>query len=458
MLNLSKEFPVHLDIHTPADGQISPFSLLCDHCYRISSLQILCDGTELGRKQLHEDIYTSAPLLESLTIYTRGSCVSLSGGIFAEEAPKLQKLHLHNISPTWRLIGSQIAELTIIFDAGNPPYRVLGLLDILCNSPSLTMLCIKNCFIIDDALEAEDPLPVQCTRLLDITLHCEEITASMFILSHLVVHDSAKVSLSGAYRTSHDVTPEQDIVVAMFHEYMVSDPIGSDLQTVEWRGYGAPHIPLRNEEDRVDAVYERTLTLSAWRVSRPNYLLADYAGYETPPPPDFRLTLGLDDHPSPLISPEDILPWPQPFTSARNVSLQMTKRYPFEVSSWSDVLDGLPSLRWLRVDRELAGQFLSDLSSDGSSMPKSVRKLALLGIFWGSESEESSLQDQMLANVWQETLERDGELESIIVGSVPGSGGAWHESVYEAEVVMEVVHRPDWLNETHEDWDIRTNW
>lgn len=435
--------------------------------HHISSLRVLGDDEmqfAVFDQIPPKNICVPAPSLESLTMYTRrglGWTFDRSPlELFAGQTPRLQKLYLHNISPTPQLFGPQITALTLIFDVAKAHFcRAQRLLDALRNSPNLKSLCLKNHrLIIDDAEanSADDRLLAHCPHLSDLTLHCLEVSDSMFVFIHLATHRSAKVSLAGLYRTGHGVLLQQDTIIALFSEHMADIPLSRDMRTVEWRGYGVLHTPIRQEDDRVDAVYERTLTLSAWRASRSDYLLADYDDYEAPPPPDFKLTLGLRADFSNLI-PEDILPWPQPFTSARNVSLQMTGRYPLTVVSWSNMLSGFPELLFLRIDRELAEDFLSDVNAGEAQVPNSVSTLALLGIIWAIGDGDDE-KDRILANIWQQTRDRGGALSRVIVGRTPLLGGEWHDSIDEAEVVLESVQRPDWLDENHEDWDDRTDW
>ncbi|KZV67913.1 hypothetical protein PENSPDRAFT_687692 [Peniophora sp. CONT] len=467
MLRLSRNFPIHLDVQvteSSGDDQDIHFSLLSEHVHRLAGLQIMSDGTQLGERKLYENMCkASAPLLESLTFYLRGSQGAVPVNIFSGYAPELKRVYVHNVEPPWNMLGPRITDLTLILDDNRDSNLwVPSFMGVLSRLPNLKLLCIKNYgFHInaDDVTSPSYPI-ARCPFLSTIILHYDEISGAMFILTHIVSHGRARISLAGLYRRGHHPTPTQDAAVVLFREYMADSPISADMRTVEWRSYGVSHTPIREEDNRVDTVYERTLTLSAWRTNCPNYLLADYAGYRTPPLPDFKLTLGLQGHRVREFSPEDILPWPQPFTSARNVSLQMTARFPFEVSSWSNMLGGLPNLRWLRVDRELAEDFLDDVGLSEALLPKSVETLVLLGIHWGTSADDDieDSPDQMLANVWRNTRELGGALSEVIIGSLAYNARSWHECINEAEVVLDSVQRLEVLDESNEDWDERTDW
>ncbi|VDC01522.1 unnamed protein product [Peniophora sp. CBMAI 1063] len=475
MMRLSKGLPVYWDLHLPTTlsmDQISPLSLLRDSASRMYGLRILYDGSDptyRARQQQQSLHHLPTPALESLIIYLRDSPFLPFNGMFRDKAPKLQTLYVHNAELPRQLMGRQLTELTLLMD---DKYRIFfearEFVRLLRELPNLASLCIKNhTFGVNDRDEeanSQDEMVAQCPNLTSVTLHLENIAGSLFIFNHLATNTSAQVSLAGHYHPDHPdpaAPAQQDAAIARFAERMATNPICADMRTVEWRSYGVAHTPIREEADRVDRVYERTLTLSAWRANRHGYLLADYAGYKSPPPPDLKITLGFRAY-QPELDPEDILPWPQPFPSALNVSLQTTGRRRFTVGSWSDVLSSFPQLKWLRVDRELAEYFLKNLNEEfGPSFPRSIKTLALLGVFWGTDEDdklEELSTDQMLANVWTEAQESDGALENVIVGDVLSCSGDWQACIDEAGVAFEFVKRPEWMDESHEDWDDRTDW
>ncbi|VDC01519.1 unnamed protein product [Peniophora sp. CBMAI 1063] len=233
------------------------------------------------------------------------------------------------------------------------------------------------------------------------------------------------------------------------------------METVEWRGYGVARTPVLEETDRVDTIYERTLTLSAWRDDNAEYLLSDYAGYNRRSDPDFKLALGIEAVYPIRLAPGDIFPWPQPFTSARNVSLQPSRRYPFSVSGWNNVLRGFPCLEWLRLDRELAPRFLfSVYTSSPPTLPRSLQCLALLG-FRRDVDEDGFTDvsyDEMLAQTWRETRKEGGSLQAYIMGDVSVEGDGFEDCIGREGVVVEVVRRPYCMQEGHEDWDDLTEY
>ena len=73
------------------------------------------------------------------------------------------------------------------------------------------------------------------------------------------------------------------------------------------------------------------------------------------------------------------------------------------------------------------------------------------------EDDEDS-PDQMLADIWTNTQQAGGSLSQVILGDAACCGGSWHKCVREAEVVIKSVRHPFEMDETHEDWDDRTDW
>ena len=85
--------------------------------------------------------------------------------------------------------------------------------------------------------------------------------------------------------------------------------------------------------------------------------------------------------------------------------------------------------------------------------------LALFGVFWGiTDEDDEDSPDQMLADIWTNTQQAGGSLSQVILGDAACCGGSWHKCVREAEVVIKSVRHPFEMDETHEDWDDRTDW
>lgn len=467
MLRLSKNSALSLDlpiIRSNPCGNAEPdsqalLSIVDDHVERISRLQILTGGVD--RRWLLDLCKKPAPQLQSLFVFARRGPCTLASDVFAGSTPSLKELHLHNVTfPLHTLHGSAITRLTIT--AESRAYRHVNLgrfVEVLSHLSDLESLCIKNQWSNETlpVLPPDQTAWVKCPRLIDIILHSRYANTVMSLYTRLSHHPDAKVDLAGDY-TSRILEPQDDQVLESFREHMEGLPICATIRTVEWRSFGAPRTPIPEQRDRVDIAHEKTLVLSAWRENNPEFLLADYEGYDAPPRPDFMLTLGCEAFTSSEKDPEDILPWPELFSSARNVSLQTSKRYPFTVMDWNDVFENLSHLEFFRVDRELAEEFLRDGKRWlADEMTTSLRALALLGVFFGCTEGEDS-PDRCLAHICRTLRDRGGALEEVILSELVLEDSDLDPRVRETGVVMRPVYRPSWLCEGHEDYDDRTRW
>ncbi|VDC01516.1 unnamed protein product [Peniophora sp. CBMAI 1063] len=464
MVRLSRGVPIHLDLRVAKNPQKNArlLCLLRKSAPRVSSLCILYDCARASW-DAPQDSHPTVPRLESLRIYSRRPHPSLSS-IFDDLPPNLQKLYIHNAFPPWHLMTQRVTELTLIVDVDDGSwFHARDFVDLLCRLSNLALLCIKNYnteFEGDSEEgnpEHHDQVVAQCPKLISVTLHCEYIAGSLYIFNHLATHAEAQISLAGLHQYNE---VHQTAALARFAECTATNPLCTTMQTVGWHSYGVSHWPTPKEDGRMDTVYERTLTLSAWRADRHEYLISEYYGYRAPPAPNFKLTLGFFAVPRPINSIEEILPWPQPFPATRNFSLQMTERFRLSVYSWPDMFSSFPRLQWLRVDRQLAESFLRRFGKEYSDdVPRTVKTLALLGVSgWGTADQDGDdTKDHRLANFWRNARESGGALSKVVLGEV-ASECDWHNCVKEAGVNIEFISHPLYMEEAHEDWDDRLGW
>ncbi|KZV67909.1 hypothetical protein PENSPDRAFT_754529, partial [Peniophora sp. CONT] len=461
MIRLSKGTPLSLDLRCfglPGTHGQSQLPMIVTHLHRLARLQILCDAN--GSFRLSDLCKDPAPKLEALTIFARERGCALSADTFAGQMPLLRELYLHNVFLPWDVLPRfRLTKLTLTSDeqAYTGQQTIPQILAVIAESPDLELVCLKNHSVV--VTEADIPnnttKPISCPHLTDITLHPTFATSALLIFCRLSHHPDACVSIAG---DANPFTFNQhwSVITELFRERMKNSPLCAQMQTVEWRGHGVAQMPVFSKQDRVDPVYERTLVLSAWRWDDAEYLLAGYDDYNDPPKADFKLALGFE---SPLMSPEHILPWPQPFSSARNVSLQMSQRYPFSISNWTDVVQSFPHVKWLRVNRALAEQYLAYVKScNPTTLPKSLKTLVLLEFFRDTGDETNDSHDAILANAWRETRKDGGALREIVMSDANIEFGGLEDCIKEAGVVIDTVFRPDWLREGHEDWDDLVEW
>ncbi|KZV67911.1 hypothetical protein PENSPDRAFT_697908 [Peniophora sp. CONT] len=464
MIRLSKGTPLSLDLRgsSPRKKYKQTQLFMVDtHIHRLRRLQILCNANKY--QQLSSLCKEPALQLESLNIFVREYDYKLPNDIFAGQMPRLRELYLHNANLSLGLLpGLQLTHLTLTFNEDqltrlDTAQRILTILAAL---PDLELLCMKNytLTVSEGDIPAKNVEPMNLSHLTDLTIHTANASAAILIFCCIIPHVDACVSIGGSAMPSHANT-HWNAIIGLFQHRMKSSPLCKQMDTVEWRGYGVARTPVLSKRDQVDPVYERTLVLSTWRDNDADYLLADYDDHEDPGDPDLKLILGFMSAFRPLMTPGDILPWPQPFSCAKNVSLQMSERYPFTISRWADVMQSFPRIEFLRVDRVLAWEYLTHVHSrTPPSLPNTLQTLALLGFYREDFVEDDPEPDEMLANIWMQTRDKGGALREIVMSETSIDVLGFEDCVKDAGVVINQVRRPEWLQEGHEDWDELTEW
>ncbi|VDC01509.1 unnamed protein product [Peniophora sp. CBMAI 1063] len=319
-------------------------------------------------------------------------------------------------------------------------------------------------WVDEDDITPDNLAPIERPHLANVEIFSS--WDAIFILL-LRLRASPTVRYTLASECPFDSPPEPNVAVDIklsLANYLTTNretSILSQMKTVEWRScspsawrgrIAGTNVPAGS----VDPVFRKTLVLSAWREDNPDYLLSDYVGYGSPPNPDFHFAFDFSDESVEYCIIDEILPL-DIFPSARCLSLQ-SGRLRFDIIDWRGLFESVSMLTWLRLDRNVAEMFLNSRSEPWKSLPKRVKTIALLGVNWGLYSGEERGPDRSLARLWTARSKTGSSLERVIVGHTSIRYDYFNECVHDAGVVLAEVHRPEWLDEGHEDWDEQTDW
>ncbi|VDC07056.1 unnamed protein product [Peniophora sp. CBMAI 1063] len=327
--------------------------------------------------------------------------------------------------------------------------------------PALEVLIIKrHYFWVEEGDTVVNKLtPIILPRLATVDLFSTWDTIFL-LLRRLRPSPDVRYNLASDF--PNDSHPEPNVaghIRSLLDVHLKAHPESSPLskmQTIEWKA----HTPSRWQSriagttataGPADPVFQRTLTLSAWRANSPDYLMSDYAGYQPAPTPDFRFSFRCENNWDPPYEPENAIKLGV-FPSARCVSFQPAAQLMFDIyNQWEDFFQSSPLLTWLRADRMAVASLLASGHDRWMNIPGTVKTLALLCARWGQEEGI----DGPLARLWTEARSQERSLERVIVGRTPFDGHGFHSCVYETGVNLTPVSRPESMeadDDEYMDW------
>ncbi|KZV77116.1 hypothetical protein PENSPDRAFT_645394 [Peniophora sp. CONT] len=431
---------------------------------RIAELDLIVDHDSFSSHFITLAIEGSLPLLKRVNICSpRGSHAMSDWHNITTPAiatAGLDSLRIHDCNELdWRelfmtSLTSLVVDCCIYLSADPLSHSVNTIRDALSRTTRLEMLSIRDSFMEVSGTLNLPPVDLFQLKTLELNTSLLGLAALVGCLRAPHCH---RIKLE-TFKAERVPAEEQRSLSSLGHALAGTQLPIYHLKTLECKTVGP-------KDSRT-----RSFCISGWDSSTISALMHDFEqeGDEVTPAPNLsiivRLPPGAQSHGIRSAPFLDNLPLGQVVNLSFNVAKELGHSWNYV--QWDHLLPRCLSLRWLRVDRDVALDLLRQHSvsmrlGNGCFIPRSVEVIALFCVQWDDSVRGISRADALAGELWGACSDDVHQLEGLMIGEDAfDENSLYTNGCFSSDICSDIdlLRSPDRPRRKDEDGDTDEEW